>query len=76
MSLNTAIQLKSLTATLHYLKRGVDKPTRYVEDPPPGVPQWNGIDNSRQIAIEDAHNPLAAGAPLRESIEVRALEFY
>src|SRR5262245_33641234 len=49
-----AIQPKPLTATLHYLKRGREKPTRYVFDPPPGVPQWNGIDDPQQIAIEDA----------------------
>ena len=35
---------KPLTTTLHYLKRGAEKPTRYVDDPPPGVPAWNGID--------------------------------
>jgi hypothetical protein len=54
MSLVADIHAKPLTATLHYLKRGTEKPTRYVEDPPPGVPQWNGIDDPRQIAIEDA----------------------
>ncbi|HTE79114.1 MAG TPA: CmcJ/NvfI family oxidoreductase, partial [Reyranella sp.] len=54
MSLVADIQSKPLTATLHYLKRGAEKPTRYVEDPPPGVPQWNGIDDPRQIGIEDA----------------------
>ena len=54
MPLDTTVQPKSLTATLHYLKRGAEKPTRYVEDPPPGVPQWNGIDDPRQIRIEDA----------------------
>ena len=45
---------KPLTATLHYLKRGPEKPVRYVFDPPPGVPQWNGIDDPRQVAIADA----------------------
>jgi hypothetical protein len=50
----TTFQAKSLTATLHYLKRGAEKPTRYVNDPPPGVPQWNGIDDPREIRIEDA----------------------
>src|SRR4051794_34817858 len=54
MSLITDIRPKPLTATLHYLKRGAEKPTRYVEDPPPGVPQWNGIDDPRPIGIEDA----------------------
>jgi hypothetical protein len=48
------IRPKPLTATLHYLKRGAEKPTRYVFDPPAGVPQWNGIDDPREIRIEDA----------------------
>lgn len=50
---STAAQ-QSLTATLHYLKRGNERPVRYVEAPPPGVPQWNGIDDPREIRIEDA----------------------
>jgi hypothetical protein len=54
MSIDAAVQAKPLTATLHYLKRGPEKPTRYVFDPPPGVPQWNGIDDPREVAIEDA----------------------
>src|SRR5205823_10864294 len=53
MPLDVAVQAKSLTATLHYLKRGPEKPVRYVFDPPPGVPQWNGIDDPREIRIED-----------------------
>lgn len=48
-----AIQTKPLTATLHYLKRGPEKPVRYVADPPPGVPAWNGIDDPRDVRIED-----------------------
>jgi hypothetical protein len=43
-----------VTTTLHYLKRSTDKPTRYVEAPPPGVPAWNGIDDPREIRIDDA----------------------
>jgi len=54
MSIVAEIVPKPLTATLHYLKRGAEKPTRYVFDPPPGVPQWNGTDDPRQVAIEDA----------------------
>jgi hypothetical protein len=54
MSLAADITTKPLTATLHYLKRGEEKPVRYVFDPPPGVPQWNGIDDPRQVAIADA----------------------
>src|SRR5215471_7009785 len=53
MPLDVAVHAKSLTATLHYLKRGPEKPVRYVFDPPPGVPQWNGIDDPREIRIED-----------------------
>jgi hypothetical protein len=49
----------SVTATLHYLQRGPDKPTRYVAEPPPGVPQWNGIDDPRLVAIEDARGRAA-----------------
>jgi hypothetical protein len=49
-----AVQTKPLTATLHYLKRGTEKPVRYVADPPPGVPSWNGIDDPRDVRIEDA----------------------
>jgi hypothetical protein len=54
MSLETVVQPKPLTATLHYLKRGAEKPVRYVSDPPSGVPAWNGIDDPRDIRIEDA----------------------
>lgn len=53
MSLNSGVVPKPLTATLHYLRRGSEKPTRYVSDPPAGVPQWNGIDDPHEIAIED-----------------------
>jgi hypothetical protein len=45
---------RSLTAKLHYLKRGAEKPTFYRIDPPPGVPQWNGVDDERDVKIEDA----------------------
>lgn len=53
MPLDAALRTKPLTTTLHYLKRGPEKPVRYVFDPPPGVPQWNGIDDPREIRIED-----------------------
>jgi hypothetical protein len=43
-----------LTATLHYLKRTTERPVRYVKEPPPGIPTWNGIDDPREILIEDA----------------------
>ncbi len=38
MPLDNVVHAKSLTTTLHYLKRGPEKPVRYVFDPPPGVP--------------------------------------
>lgn len=50
----TVTATQDLTATLHYLKRGNERPVRYVEAPPAGVPQWNGIDDPREIRIEDA----------------------
>jgi hypothetical protein len=45
---------QTLTATLHYLKRGAEKPAYYRIDPPPGVPKWNGTDDPREVTIEDA----------------------
>jgi hypothetical protein len=53
MPLDTASR-QTVTAELHYLKRTAEKPARYVMEPPPGVPQWNGIDDPRQVTIEDA----------------------
>ena len=53
MPLDTASLAKPLTTTLHYLKRGAEKPARYVTAPPPGVPEWNGIDDPHEIRIED-----------------------
>lgn len=50
----TVTATQDLTATLHYLERGNERPVRYVETPPAGVPQWNGIDDPREIRIEDA----------------------
>jgi len=54
MPLDAISPAKNLTATLHYLVRTSEKPARYVEEPPPGVPQWNGIDDPHEIRIEDA----------------------
>src|SRR5580704_11310954 len=54
MALEAAVSSQGLTAKLHYLKRGPEKPTFYRIDPPPGVPQWNGIDDEREVRIEDA----------------------
>lgn len=54
MPLDTAIAPKTTVAELHYLKRLAEKPTYYVTEPPPGVPTWNGVDDPRQVRIEDA----------------------
>jgi hypothetical protein len=54
MPLDAAITHGDLTATLHYLKRGPEKPTYYRIEPPPGVPVWNGVDDLREVRIEDA----------------------
>jgi hypothetical protein len=54
MLLDAAISPRNLTATLHYLKRGSEKPAYYRIEPPPGVPRWNGIDDPREMSIEDA----------------------
>ena len=53
MPLDTAPR-QTVTAELHYLRRTAEKPARYVMEPPPGVPQWNGVDDPRQVTIEDA----------------------
>ncbi len=54
VSLDEALASQDLTATLHYLKRGAEKPVYYRAEPPPGVPRWNGIDEPHDIRIEDA----------------------
>ena len=54
MPLDAAVSPKNLTSTLHYLQRGTEKPARYRIEPPPGVPQWNGTDDPREMRIEDA----------------------
>jgi hypothetical protein len=54
MPLNAADNAQSLTATLNYLKRGPEKPVYYRIEPPPGMRRWNGIDDPREVRIEDA----------------------
>jgi len=54
MPLDVAVAPKTLTSTLHYLKRGTEKPAAYRIEPPPGVPRWNGVDDPRDVTIEDA----------------------
>ena len=41
MPLDVAVAPKTLTSTLHYLKRGTERPASYRIEPPPGVPRWN-----------------------------------
>ncbi len=54
MPLDVAVASKTLTSTLHYLKRGAEKPAYYRIEPPPGVPRANGIDDPHEVTIEDA----------------------
>jgi len=54
MPLDNAVSAKTVVAELHYLKRSAEKPARYVMEPPPGVPAWNGIEDPHQVRIEDA----------------------
>jgi hypothetical protein len=52
--LDVLVFSQTVTATLHYLKRGAKKPARYVTQPPSGVPVWNGEDDPHEMAIADA----------------------
>jgi len=54
MPLDAITTPRTLTATLHYLERGAEKPAYYRIEPPPGVPRWNGTDDPREVGIEDA----------------------
>ena len=54
MPLDVTVSPKNVTATLHYLVRGAEKPVRYVDEPPPGVAAYNGIDDPHEVRIEDA----------------------
>jgi hypothetical protein len=54
MPLDNTTSAKTVVAELHYLKRSAEKPARYVTEPPPGVPVWNGTGDPRQVRIEDA----------------------
>jgi len=54
MPLDVAVAPKTLTSTLYYLKRGAEKPAYYRIEPPTGVPRSNGINDPREVTIEDA----------------------
>lgn len=53
MPLDAIPSAKTLTATLYYTRRAAERPVRYVGEPPPGVPAWTGIDDPREVAIDD-----------------------
>lgn len=54
MPLDVSVSPANVTATLHYLKRTAEKPVRYIGEPPPGAVPWSGIDDPRDVRIEDA----------------------
>ncbi len=54
MPLDVTVSPKHVTAPLHYLVRGAEKPVRYVDEPPAGVDAYNGIDDPHEVRIEDA----------------------
>ena len=54
MPLDVAVAPKTLNSTLFYLKRDAEKPAYYRIEPPPGVPRSNGINDPREVTIEDA----------------------
>jgi hypothetical protein len=53
MPLDISAPRKNVTATLHYLQRTAQRPVRYAGEPPPGAVAWNGIDDPRDVLIED-----------------------
>jgi hypothetical protein len=53
MPLDAALSPKSVTATLYYQVRTDRKPERYVGEPPPGVVPFTGIDDPREVLIQD-----------------------
>src|SRR3954466_6096589 len=54
MPLDVAVAPKTLTSTLHYLKRGAEKPAYYRIEPPPGGPRWDGNNEPDEVGSEDA----------------------
>jgi len=54
MPLDVSIAPRHLTATLFYQQRTRRKPERYVGEPPPGVVPFTGIEDPREVRIEDA----------------------
>ena len=56
MPVDISASPKNVTATLYYLQRAAQRPVRYVGEPPPGALSWDGIDDPREVLIEDARN--------------------
>jgi hypothetical protein len=56
MPLDISAPRKNVTATLHYLQRTAQRPVRYAGEPPPGAVAWNGIDDPRDVLIEDGRD--------------------
>lgn len=59
MPLDANVSPKNLTATLHYQVRGDRKPERYTFEPPSGVIPNIGVDDPREVQIEDARGRAA-----------------
>jgi hypothetical protein len=49
----TRAPARVVTATLNYLSASAEKPARYLYDRP-GLPQWTGVDDPRDMPIADA----------------------
>jgi len=54
MPLDVAVSPKTVTATLHYLVRGAERPVRYAFGHPQADTPYNGIDDPRAVRIVDA----------------------
>ena len=56
MPLDVSVTPQTLTATLHYLRRGSEKPVRYADGSPNDPASWKGLDDPRTVTIEDARS--------------------
>jgi hypothetical protein len=59
MPLDAQAQSRTVTASLNYLLPSQEKPTRYIAEPPPGRPAWNGINEVHAVTIEDGRSHAA-----------------
>jgi hypothetical protein len=63
-----------LMANLNYLAPSEEPVVRYVVDPPSGVARWNGVNDPREVRIEDARRwPVPATLHRNGFALVRAL---